>query len=34
MICERDEEPYPSATTQWIIIMACTCYRVTNTHCL
>jgi hypothetical protein len=33
MMCGRDEEPWPSATAGWKIIMTCTHYKAMNTHC-
>jgi hypothetical protein len=32
MMCGKDEEPQPSATTHWKIVMACACCRAMNTH--
>ncbi len=32
MMCGRDEEPWPNATTRWRITMACTCCRAMDMH--
>jgi hypothetical protein len=33
MMCGKDEEPWPSVTTHWKIIMVYKCYRAMDTRC-